>query len=57
MKKLTKIQMKKISGGAPPLCVQICNYDYRFCLSQGGTSAQCQAERAACLNCECNNIC
>jgi len=49
--------MKKVTGGAPPICLQICNADYQFCLSQGGTMAECKEQRTACINCECSNIC
>jgi hypothetical protein len=57
MKKLSKIELKKVKGGQPPLCVQLCNYEYRFCLNNGGTLAECRQVRLDCINCECNNIC
>jgi hypothetical protein len=57
MNRLSKTQMKKIAGGAPPTCVRICTIEYNICLARGGNATGCGIERRACIDCECNNIC
>jgi bacteriocin-like protein len=57
-KKLSKNQMKKISGGAPPLpCGQACQDEFYNCLLSGATFAQCKFARTICVNCDCYAQC
>lgn len=55
MKKLTTKEMKQVQGGAPPLCVQICNNLRKRCLAQGNSSAYCEEQLIACIEFECSN--
>jgi hypothetical protein len=57
MKKLSKAEAKKIKGGQPPLCVKICDTEYKYCVASGIPSAQCRVMRQVCIYCECDNLC
>jgi bacteriocin-like protein len=53
MKKLTKKEMKKVTGGADSFCFAYCQNLFYACLADNRKLAVCRAERDECWCCQC----